>query len=194
MNGVNANKEKTFSIKRRRLWLSILLSFLTFPIYMWVWLYLICRDSDKISYDNSKFKCKKFFWAALVPTIFGIFLTITAIILLNFEVQIQVVTENFISTAYLIIDFNIFVLCLLSQISGFCLFIAGVINLYILLFKIGKKIDGHPVYYIIFAMIAGIWIVDIFAQDLINQFEGDYQADEKPCWFHVNNKAQSNLK
>lgn len=184
MNNEKSNGNNGYTIKKRRLWLGVLLSFVTLGAYALIWLYLVCRDSDKISCDNSKFKCAKFFWAAFVPYFFGFIGIIASIILFVFEAKIltytQYVGANQVTTPYFVMNFKYFCLSVSSLCTGFCAWIIGAANIYILLYRIAKKLGGGAFGFIYFSCFLGIWAPALFAQDAVNDYAGDYAAGERP--------------
>lgn len=185
------NTESTFELKRRPLWLCLILSACTLTVYLWVWLYFICKDSDKINGNNSKLKNVRFYWAAVIPIFLGDIIATAALLLLREKAYIAIIEADSEQIKCFLMDYSAFVKFITVLIVGCGLYFVGGANLYVLYYRIGKKIDGHPNYYLAFMALSGMWIVNLFIQDMINQFAGVYKEGEKPCWFPENNKTRA---
>lgn len=172
---MNETKNKTYTIKRRPLWLCCILSFLTFGVYLWIWFYKALNDSNKIS--EKKYKVLLLYIAALGTMISAISLLISGGVVLivgskfayplTLESVMEINKEAAVTSLILLI---------LGCVCVFCMLII----VYVLIFFLSKNLEEKYIYYFVPLFLFGLIIPLIYAQSVINDYAGTYDENEKP--------------
>lgn len=173
----------TYTIKKRSLILSVVLSLITFNIYTFKWLYTVLKDSDRIATKkrNSIPIYRALIMLYIVLFTFCImwdaviiFLAVrydTRIVFPFVEISSQVM-EDVALTALMIV---LLIPILLSAIGfAVCSIIVTV--------RLAKNLGAPVGYYIVFQLFLGITVINLFAQDEINPYAGTYAEGEQPMY------------
>lgn len=182
------NSKQTYTIKRRPLWLNLLLTAVTFGLYQWIWFYIVLKDSDRIT--EKRRKIFPLFWAMIVLIYVGaVFAIIALYLIISYG---KVLGFNFFN----LLSFNFFFVIAEMEVSkaiavyllsvfGSLAAICGIVLEWIILFRLARNLDTCPVYYIVPAFLFGLWIPCLYAQAYINDYAGTYDKGTRATYIYA---------
>lgn len=173
--------KEMYTIKRRRIWLSLILCVVTVGIFQWIWFYNILKDSDRITVKRRN--VLPLYWV----TVCLMFLAVASSVV-SFAIFIiygkfpENLTINNIFDSYVEMPITQAVWVYIFLILGALLALVEFVLIYILIFKLTRNLEEQWIYYYVPLFLFGLLIPLIYAQSMINNYSGIYKIDERPAY------------
>lgn len=192
VNHMTEETNNTYTIKRRPLIVSLILSLITLNIYTFIWLYAVLKDSNRIAAKKRDsmpiYRVLVLSYIALVTCCF-VWNSILIFAAMYYDTNVgyplieisSTVIENVVQMALtalmLVLLIQILVLAICMAV---CSIIIMVVYSIIITINIAKNLDVPVGYYVVFVLFLGIIAINLIAQDEINAYAGTYSDDERP--------------
>ena len=204
VNHMTEETNNTYTINRRSLIVSLILSLITLNIYTFIWLYAVLKDSNRIA---AKKRDSMPIYRVLVLSYIAL---VTCCIVWN---AILIFAAMYSNVGYPLIEISspaienvvqmaltALMLVLLIQIlvSAICMSVFSIIIMavcsIIITVNIAKNLDVPVGYYVVSQLFLGIAVINLFARDEINAYAGTYSDGERPKYLngHQHTKALKN--
>lgn len=192
VNYMTEETNNTYTIKRRPLIVNLILSLITLNIYTFIWLYAVLKDSNRIAAKKRNsmpiYRVLLLSYVALVTCCFVCnAILIFAAVCYDTNVGYPLieisspVIENVVQMALTALMIVLLIQILFSAICmAVCSIILMAVCSIIINVNIAKNLDVPVGYYVVFQLFLGIAVINLFAQDEINQYAGTYLDGERP--------------